>query len=528
MSPARSALATAAAVAVALIAPSTALAERDCFWAAQADAEALNVGYPDEGAKYWLGTFAIPPGTEIVLRGRFPHARYASFNAYDPVARPTDALADVELVPDAGSVNPFAVGADRRAADRSYTVRIVPAPPPPQRADRLPNTLYLGIGGQSAVSGAILYRVYLADRDRDIAGGVGLPQASLKLPGGEELHGPDACEALNTTPPVSAAAQYAAADGPGANPPASYPAYDPLRWQVFFNLPYNQAQVFLGPTPASQLASLVPADRSGGYFSNIHNAYALALGNRSLGPVLVLEGRAPTFPRTRDGRAQMEDGQVRYWSICENERQSTRFIACLFDEDIPIDRDGRFTIVVSRPADRPANARVECSIAWLPWGPQPESLLILRHMLPRADFAQALQRVDKPGREADVVGEYLPLGKHQTTADVERRGCVAPAGPEPGAGAPGVPETPGARRVLRISRRDARTLVVTVPRGGVLRVRFEVRRPGARARLLRGRSVRAETATKVRVGVPRLPAHGRVVARATFGTQHATIVLRRR
>src|SRR3954447_23523133 len=105
------------------------------------DPATVNVAYPDEAAIYWVGTYAAAPGTRLRITGRYPHARYFSFNVYDNAQRPLDALADVEIAPDPGSVNPFAAGAPRDAAARNYTAFIDFGPIPQHRA---PNTLYTG------------------------------------------------------------------------------------------------------------------------------------------------------------------------------------------------------------------------------------------------------------------------------------------------------------------------------------------------------------------------------------------------
>src|SRR5690348_17083229 len=80
------------------------------------DPATVNVAYPDGAAIYWTGRYQAVPGTRIRITGRYPHARYMSFNVYDNLQRPLDAVADVELAPDPGSTNPFAVGASRTAS----------------------------------------------------------------------------------------------------------------------------------------------------------------------------------------------------------------------------------------------------------------------------------------------------------------------------------------------------------------------------------------------------------------------------
>ena len=56
--------------------------------------------------------------------------------------------------------------------------------------------------------------------------------------------------------------------------------------------------------------------------------------------------------------------------------------------------------------------------------------LIIRNMLPAPDFAQAIQRIEKSGTEAQVMGDYFPHGTYTSKADFEKLGCPVkrPAG----------------------------------------------------------------------------------------------------
>ena len=65
--------------------------------------------FPEESATYWMSRFSLPEGSRLVLRGRYPHARYISLNSYSE-AVPTDALSDIVIRPDRGSTNPFLPG----------------------------------------------------------------------------------------------------------------------------------------------------------------------------------------------------------------------------------------------------------------------------------------------------------------------------------------------------------------------------------------------------------------------------------
>ena len=88
-----------------------------------------------------------------------------------------------------------------------------------------------------------------------------------------------------------------------------------------------------------------------------------------------------------------------------------------------LDADGYYTTVISTPAQRPSNARKGCGVNWLPWGPSPRGLLILRNMLPNPTFAQAIQNATY-GHERATMGDYLPTGEYLPDRSAfEKRGC---------------------------------------------------------------------------------------------------------
>ena len=461
-------------VAMLLAAPAAASAQeggRDCFWVG--GNRTVNIAYPDLGARYWTSSFPLPPGAELILKGRYPHARYMSFNVYDAAAQPTDGLADADIAPDEGSSNPFIPGARRDVEKRGYTVRVVSGARPEKRE---PNTIYLNAAGQPSATGVIMYRVYVPDTGRDPSGGTGVPEVSMRLASGQVLDQSATCESRGDSPAAQALDSFhASADGPGADP-SNPTSEDPIRWEAFFN--YFQAFSYPAQaTPAAAVRTVLPREKLGGFLSNVDNAYTLATASRGIGPVVVLEGRAPVTPRTLDGRPLMEDGQVRYWSLCENEFASQRVIDCVFDEQVRTDARGRFTVVMSEPGERPANARPECGVNWIAWGVQPDSLLILRHMLPSVSFAQAIQRVSEVVTEQAVIGEYLPVGRHTTRAEFEARGCAPPPAPSAAPSRPLIrlSVTPSRARFGRLVRfrfrATYRALGRTLPVPGA-RVRF--------------------------------------------------------
>jgi hypothetical protein len=262
------------------------------------------------------------------------------------------------------------------------------------------------------------------------------------------------------------------------------------------NLPSSAADFFLGNPygdPARPAADQIPTDRlggSGGFLSNIHNSYLTTAANRARGKVLVTRMRAPTFPDTRGGAPVMPGGQLRYFSMCQNEFFSQRFIACRTDDQSALGPDGFLTYVVSTPAERPANATAACGVTWLPWGPSQESVLIYRHMLPDPSFAQAIQRVPARGQEKATMGDYTPESRYYADkAAFEKLGCVY------GGKAAVQPPSAGKRPRCRDRRKFA--FRIHQPAGGSVR-RVLVYVNGKRVADVRGRRVR-------KVVLPRLP-----------------------
>jgi hypothetical protein len=397
------------------------------------DPGSVNVAFPDDSADYWLGAYQAVPGTRIRLSGRFPHARYMSFNVYDQAQRPLDALADVEIEPDAGAVNPFRTGADRNAAQRSYTAFIDFGPLPAHRA---PNTLYTGTGQNGApnLNGTFIYRIYIPDKGRSGTGDAGIPTATIE-PTSATAAQPSVCTNV-VKPPVTGineliAQQEGFPSGPGVLPPLFDRAIP--KWRKFTNIVASVADSLTDSDVADPLfqaqrgLDLRTKGGSGGFLSNIHNAYMTAGLNKAHGAVAVTTFRAPTFPATRGGAATMPGGQLRYWSVCSNDPATQRFVACINDDRAKIGADGWVTYVVSTPANRPRNATEACGVNWLPWGPNARNVLIYRHMLPAADFAQAIQRATFEN-EAATMGDFMPKSFYYVSKLVADAAMGCPAG----------------------------------------------------------------------------------------------------
>jgi hypothetical protein len=388
--------------------------------------------FPEESATYWLARFNLPEGAELKLTGRYPYGRYMSLNAYSDGA-PTDALSDVLVKADPGSTNPFVAGHPRGRRHRSWAVDVLDEPVPAGARER--NTLYAQPSGDVPIE--LAYRVYEPDPGRDLTGGTGLPAARVRLADGTVLDPAQTCERINdanreiTVQTVPAAVWKGARAAPGCDP-ATNPAYDPIRWERFFNVDYASLAVISDCTPQGRQARLdMGGDLKGGFYSNRDSAYIYAHLSRLFGPVVVVHGRLPRIPRTWTQPRRMPDAQLRYWSLCTGEsRVTARTPDCLADRQV-LQRSGRdYTIAVSTSADRPANANRRCGVAWLDWGDRGDGagdpnygLLIMRNMLVSPDYGRAIQRVTQPGTEASVMGSRFPRAAYTTTEEFEARGC---------------------------------------------------------------------------------------------------------
>lgn len=100
---------------------------------------------------------------------------------------------------------------------------------------------------------------------------------------------------------------------------------------------------------------------------------------------------------------------------------------------VPLVADRDYTIVLSRPEDRPKSATIENGVAWLEWSPRGEGLddprnrtdfgmLMLRIMANNPNRAQSPDKGTKPGTEEAVIGPYLPRGEYTDKATFEKMG----------------------------------------------------------------------------------------------------------
>jgi hypothetical protein len=250
-----------------------------------------------------------------------------------------------------------------------------------------------GAGKPDAVYGSVVYRVYLPNEGLDPTGGAGLPDVRLVNESG------DATKIVTC-----------------ANPGPSQAALDTVN---NFDRPVQPPP----PTPIF----IRPAQSSVNLFPNPDNVYVATTVSYQPGRVVVVRGKAPTFPDTRHGVLITGDEQVRFWSMCTNElRKPYPVTECSADDETSLDANGFYTYVISTPEDRPADTPSTAGSTWLDWGATDVPvLLLLRHMLASSSFAQSATHVEPGTLAADVMGDFAPHGMYCEKAAFEQGGAAA-------------------------------------------------------------------------------------------------------
>lgn len=402
-----------------------------CFWTGPFSASnpKTNVAFPGTEITYWGAKFATPPGAHLTLKGRFPHARYSSFNAYEGGGVSASSLNDTAIKPNSGSINPARPGKDRRAGNRSYEIKVFGKDTPvnPKR-----NTLYAApIEGSNQ---DIIYRVYVPDRGRNLSGGTGVPVPELTLADGSKLSGKAMCEELNSTHDYKSNLMpdfiyQGLVNTPGKDPETN-PALPEFEFRKFFNLDNTFAAY--GTEQDQQDAWAENPVEEGTQYNNNDARYMTGAYSFKFGEVLMLKGRMPTTPKTLNGQQFTKSGQVVEWDICGIQAlTTTKTYRCRFDEQIPMrGKQRNYVIAFAKAGMRPSNAKRECGVAWLPADPEgdgagrPDSgVLLTRNVLPRSDFRKSIFDVTTPFNADGKMGGYFPRGDYLSKKAFESHGC---------------------------------------------------------------------------------------------------------
>ena len=405
---------------------------RNCFWSLgpHRGDPYINLAYPDSNVYYWASIFTMPQGSELYIDGEYPYSRYMSIISYNARGKPLESLADYLIKPLGTSINPFINGNKRLNKKRNYNIQILDNEPVTNRETGIISSLssnnILNAPSYGPKQQLIIYRVYLPDNNTGPIGGVDLPKPTVLL-NGKSYTGKDACDVLNSNQKLAItidaaglpAMQYRELASQH-NKPITWPAQNPPKWYIQMD-----RQSLIG-IYTGEFNNNAPRS-TGGFFPNLDNHYLRTVINRKYGKVLLLKAKAPLTPKTYKSNDVYVENELRYWSICSNQSfGNTRVNDCLFDEEIPLDEDGYFTIFVSRLEDKPRNAIKECGYAWLPMADDGDgiydndvSIIQFRHMLAKSDFPYSIQNVMNQSDSKKVMKEYFPKSRYFMKNQVE-------------------------------------------------------------------------------------------------------------
>jgi hypothetical protein len=388
--------------------------------------------WPDKRPSYAFGEMTIPAGAALTVRGRFSHARFFNFSVYifersTFVNAEGGSLDGYDLEPDVGSTNPYRVGADRQAKNRSFALNIAALDAPANAADHAKNTVYIGKEGKTIFAG---FRVYVSDKGYDGMGwgpaetpateGPGVTY-DAKLADGRKVSEQEVNKRFakpmgSAPPPISTDAWFKLVNNKNNDPrmtPATAPACRDSQFYLFRGMKDTIEGAFMKPAERAQIPA--PAQADGG--ANATTAYLVNYTSRKFGPVYVFQAKLPTFPNTWANTKLMPAGEVQYWSVATMGVATTGALwDGVFDMQVPLNKDGYYTIVVSRPEDRPKNATAANGVAWIDWGPgegldDPRNrkdwgMLMMHYMVPNKDWQYSPLKSKSPSDLAAVMGPY--------------------------------------------------------------------------------------------------------------------------
>jgi hypothetical protein len=420
--------------------------------------------FPDPNVTYLvIPAMYLPFGSKVVVEGEFPYARFFDLQvtpSFEPELYRYDGgvgvaevpLVDADIEPLPGHVNPFRVGADRRDARRGYRIELEMAVGDPVALNaafrppyfRAPGNRRVGAGLQYQGAwgapwsnghrrglwdtGQLWLRYYAPDDTEDPHAGVALPRVRYELPDGRGFFVEFDIDSFNRR----ANRVVAIADEPPMEPIAKMKQGPGDGW-------FKQTGIFRGVIGGIALGTgwggaqfvrdldrgvagrgselPAPSDYEQSATSATYVDYLVRGMCLGANKVVALTGRLPTIPATRNGAPRMTAAQARYWSLVgyavpsgwdfvkalDRNAVIGSAVHAVMDEELVLDGERRYVIVLSRPADRPRNATAANGVTWVDWGPSAHISWTLRWLTvgpewtdPRAPTPQRL------GRKADL------------------------------------------------------------------------------------------------------------------------------
>jgi hypothetical protein len=452
--------------------------------------------YNDAKASYMVNHGMLAPfGSKVIIEGTFPKARYFSIQTtpafkaenYRSGAYGAGEVSwlDADIDPNPGSTNPFRVGANRNATERSFKITCDSKIGDPAVTDASSFTApnYRAVGNNRGCGGLVYkgpwgdpnwaegdqrgqwapgelwLRIYAADKSSDPYGGMKPPKVLYQLPDGRQywiqtdLNGFMAN--INKTRAITA--ETPTDNGYGAS---GWTKQVSILRQIYSGL--ASAGIYGPMSEADKNAFVRSLDKSvAGRGSDlpgiasrdphatggVHIQYLGRLACVGDGKVFALTGKLPTTPKTRNGEPTMTAAQARYFSIMGYSLKvdvTPGFVAgaeltSIMDDEIVTNASGDYTIMYGRAKDRPANATAANGVTWVEWGPEACQELKIRWisagpewMMPQSpsNLSWAADGVNE-NYDPNLIGKnvrtgffgvYQPVAVYETKAQFEAHG----------------------------------------------------------------------------------------------------------
>lgn len=302
----------------------------------------------DQNAGYYTFPYEVDPKNEIVIRGRYPYARYFTFNiASIPSHRLVDSVVGSELIPDPGSTNPFLPGANWDATNRNYTLKIRFTAPPEGSNHFVPgagnNVIYAGTleNGEPNRFGLIILRIYVPSIGYDKTGGVDLPFITYS-PGKK-----DKGHLIQNTNQQNDKEQNQ----------MDFDDYIHLNSNKRNNIKidFRQSSELIWKRFAPEF--LQPEGNTVYTISN--------LIDRDPDKLLFIRWKAPTFPDTYHNFGIVGDEDMQYWSMSFITPINLMGLYTISDYQTIIDKKGYVKLVISFGAPRPSSVTAKNGFTWV-------------------------------------------------------------------------------------------------------------------------------------------------------------------
>ena len=145
---------------------------------------------------------------------------------------------------------------------------------------------------------------------------------------------------------------------------------------------------------------------------------------------MVIRARQLKTPNTREGDPVSDPtSDIRLFTLCTYNIWSGSARQCLLDQELLVDEEGFYTLIVADEDHLPANTQSE-SATWIDWGPYLDGQLTWRMVYRENAFARRIAFALNGGYVPESMQDYVPKAVPCTQARFEEagwRGCLSDA-----------------------------------------------------------------------------------------------------